>query len=399
MALMNGYKLQEGSRSNTALVKSGHASPAEKWILDPTFGQKEMSGIYRDGVLLTYIYGGPGTEDVTIPKGRVVGVGKNVHDFVSGNRYTCMTLPGMTLNKNVIGMVPYNITKDWLQFDRLGGNQPSILTMEYVELPILKGFEPEKAYTMQGVIAEEQAISIGNRMPWGAVIGDIANGDYVKASPSGRLCKWDSTKDSPMDVVGQVLATDMNFEREGWLKWLLEEAQYKKEDDTVMNRSGASNMPSDDGYPFDPTYPEGDTIWNQYQSQFIDNPTGMIGIHDGRGNYSGYGRNDTEYKDMEIGVIPAGTKAGTQVQLQAVDYAGGKIQNIQEGVIVNVGGTQVAADKLSISYKKAIITITLAEDVTSETTVTATYKALHYGTPAWMDFKGVVGAASVLLMK
>lgn len=399
MALFRGDERQQGSRSNTALTKSGHMSPAQQWILDPTFASNQMSGIFKDGVLFNYQYGGPGMEDVTIPKGRMVGVGSNVKDFVSKKYITTMTLPGMALDGNTIGMVPYNITKDWLQLDRFGGNQPSIITLDYVELPYIPSYTASTSYTIQGVLEEEQNLSVNNRMPWGAVVGEIKNGDYVKATPSGRLVKWDKATDSPMDVVGQVLATDFSQEPMGWLKWVLWEEQYKKDDDKFINRSGASNLPTDEGYPFDPTYAEGNTLFQNYQNQLVSNPTGILGVHDGSGNYDGFGRNDTDYVDMTIGVIPAGTAAGTNIQFQAVGYDGGKIVNLQQGVTVKIDGADVAAENVRISYGKGLITVTLADAVDAEKTVTATYKAMHYGTPAWMDFKGVVGGVCVLLKK
>ena len=392
MALFRGYENQQGSRSHTALVRSGHMSPAEKWILDPTFLDKKMSSIFKDGVLFNYQYGGPGMDEVVIPKGRVVGVGASVKDFVSKKFLASITLPGLALNANTIGMAPYNFTKDWFQLDRFGGNQPSIITLDYVELPYMPGFTPETSYDATGVLKEEQAISVDNRMPWGAVIGECQNGDYLKATPSGRLTKWKSGTDKPEDIVGQVLASDLNAEPTGWLKWMLWEEQYKYDDDTFINRSGVSNLPSDEGYPFDPTYAEGNTIFQNYQSNLINNPTGIIGLHDGSGNYDGFGKNDTEYKDIELG-----TKEAAKPFLGAFkDFAGGILKNIQQGVVVKVAGTEVPADKVTIDYKQGLITI--AADV-AEGKVTATYKAMHYGTPSWADFKGVQGAMYVLLKK
>jgi hypothetical protein len=399
MALFRGYQNQQGSRSNTALVRSGHMSPAEKWLLDPTFLQNDMSGVFKDGVLFNYQYGGPGMDEVVIPKGRAVGVANPVKDFVSKKYVTTITLPGLANNQNVIGMAPYNFTKDWFQFDRFGGNQPSVITLEYVELPYMPGFTANSNYNKSGVLAEEQEISINNRMPWGAVIGEVQNGDYVKATPSGRLTKWVAGTDAPQLIVGQVLASDLNAEPTGWLKWMLWEEQYRNEDDMFMNRSGVSNLPSDEGYPYDPTYADGNTIFQNYQSNLIHNPTGIVGLHDGSGNYDGFGKNDTEYTDMTIGVIPSGTKANTVVQFQARDFAGGALKNLQQGVTVKVGGTAVAADKISVSYEKGLISVTVDADVNSDATVTATYKALHYGTPSWADFKGVQGAMYVLLKK
>lgn len=399
MALFRGYENIQGSRSHTALVKSGHMSPAEKWILDPRFKTAaELSAVFKDGVLFNYQYGGPGMTEVVIPKGRVVGVGSAVKDYVSKKYVATMTLPGMALNNNVVGMAPYNFTKDWFQFDRFGGNQPSIITLEYVELPYMPGFTPNTNYNLSGVLAEEMEISVQNRMPWGAVIGQVELGDYLKATPSGRLTKWVSGTDKPEDIVGQVLGSDLNQEPEGWLKWMLWEEQYRKDDDQFMNRSGASNYPSDEGYPFDPQYAEGNTLFQNYQSKLVTNPTGIVGIHDGSGNYDGFGKNDTQYTDMAIGTVPAGTAADTMIQFQAIDFAGGKLVNLQQGVVVKVGGTAVDASKVTIDYEKGLITLkTVAADAGKN--VTATYKALHYGTPSWADFKGVQGAMFVLLKR
>lgn len=403
MALFRGYENQQGSRSHTALVRSGHMSPAEKWILDPTFLDKTMSSIFKDGVLFNYQYGGPGMDEVTIPKGRIVGVGASVKDFVSKKYLASITLPALSLNQNVIGMAPYNFTKDWFQLDRFGGNQPSIITLDYVELPYMPGFTAQAFGTTEdankaALLKEEQEISIDNRMPWGAVIGECQNGDYLKATPSGRLTKWIPGTDPEYMIVGQVLASDLNAEPTGWLKWMLWEEQYKYDDNEFINRSGTSNLPSDEGYPFDPTFAEGNTIFQNYQSQLIDNPTGIVGLHDGSGNYDGFGKNDTEYTKMEIGEIATGTAIGTVVQFQAVDFAGGKLTNLQEGVQVYIDDAEVSAENVQINYQKGLISITLTAAGSGQK-VTASYKALHYGTPSWADFKGVHGAMYVLLKR
>ena len=136
-----------------------------------------------------------------------------------------------------------------------------------------------------------------------------------------------------------------------------------------------------------------------YQSRLINNPTGIVGLHDGSGNYDGFGKNDTEYTDMEIGTVVSGTNAGTVLQFQARDFAGGKLVNLQQGVVVKIEGKEVAADAVTVNYAKGLINVTLAETADTDKTVTATYKALHYGTPSWADFKGVQGAMYVLLKK
>jgi hypothetical protein len=180
---------------------------------------------------------------------------------------------------------------------------------------------------------------------------------------------------------------------------MLWEEQYKYEDDKFINRSGVSNLPTDEGYPFDPTYPEGNTLFQNYQSKLINNPTGIVGLHDGSGNYDGFGKNDTAYTDINIGVIADGTTANTKVVLQARDFAGGVLKNLAEVTSVKVGGNAVAASNLKVNLEKGTIEITVASNISGDQNVTATYKAKHYGTPSWADFKGVHGAMYVLLKR
>ena len=399
MALQSGNVRVDGSRSNTGLIKSGHMSPAEKWILDPTFQDTTMSSVFNGGVLFQYEYGGDGFTDVVIPKGRVVGVSAPVKDFVSKKMVTTITLPGLATDNNTIGMAPYNFTKDWFQFDKFGGNQPSIITLDYVSLPYIPNVQASTDYNKTGVLKEEKDLSVDLRMPWGAVIGaDVKEGCYLKATPSGRLCVWKKGTDDFSDVVGQVLAVDFNDEMWGWYKWMLWDEQVRYEDDEVINRSGASNLPSDDGYPFDPDYAKGDTVFQNYQSQYVTDPTGIPGLHDGSGNWKSYGINDTEYTDIELGTPPDSITDDTIMIFQALDYSGGKLDDLQSTVVLKIGDDVLPADRYTIDYKKGTFSITLKSTDASKK-VTGTYKAYHYGTPSCLDFKGVTGAVYVLLKK
>lgn len=397
MALFEGFRPVEGSRSNTALIKSGHTAPAEHWLLDQRFDKPEFSSVWRNGVLLNYQYGGPGMEDVVIPKGRVLGVSTPVKDFKTKKFITVITLPGLAVGNNSIGMVPYNLTKDYEQQDRFGGNQPSVVTDQYVTLPYMPGFQP-KTMDVKGMIEEEKEISIDNKMPWGAVIGKLEVGDYVKATASGRLTKWIKGTDGAELIAGQALASDLNYETWGWLKWVQWDEAAMKEDDKFINRGGVSGLPSDAGYPFDPRFAEGNTIeeFNSYHHMGMTSPTGIPGLHDGTGNYSGFGKNDTVYENMELGEVPEDTEDNSKLMVQALDFAGGKCLNLQDGVTVKIGDTVVAADKYKVNYNKGIITLTVnAADAKKK--ITATYKANHYGTSSYLDFKGVQGLFNILL--
>lgn len=410
MALFEGYKRIDGSRSNTALIKSGHASPAEEWLLDPRFKKDAaLTAVFKDGSLFTYSYGGPGMTDITVPKGRMVGVSTPVKDNVSKKFKTVLTLPGMALNHNTIGMAPYNYAKDLLQEDRFGGNNLGIITTDYVIMPYIPSVSPTTpadttyAAGVAAIVAEETALSVNNKMPWGAVLGKLEVGDYVKSTASGRLTKWIKGTDGAEDIVGQALACDLNAEPWGWLKWMLWDESTLADDDMYINQSGASNLPSDDGYPYDPAYSEGNTIFQSVQKKELVNATGIPGLHDGSGNFWGYGKNDTQYTDMKMGVVPAGIAADTLMVFQAVDYAGGKLTNLrapgdlEAPFVIKVGGTAITPN--SIDYKNGLITLTLTAAMTAGADVTGTYKALHFGTSSYLDFKGVAGAFNILLKK
>ena len=141
----------------------------------------------------------------------------------------------------------------------------------------------------------------------------------------------------------------------------------------------------------------------------LTNPTGITGIHDGSGNYDGFGKNDTEYTDMVLEQLSDkdNIKATSTYTVQALDFAGGVIKNIQPGVVVKLydeSGADVTATYINetetvISYEKGKITLAFIKNVDVPLTVKGTYKALHYGTKSYLDFKGVQGAVYVLLKK
>jgi hypothetical protein len=250
-----------------------------------------------------------------------------------------------------------------------------------------------------GSPAEEQELSVGLKNPWGAVIGsDLKCGDYVKSTPSGRLTKWDSTKDSAMDVVGQIYAQDFNSEPWGWMKWVMWDDSQKFQDDVYVNKSGAGNLPSDNGYPFDASYGIGSKEMDGYLSQYTTNPTGIPGLHDGSGNYVGYGKNDTVFADMVLGAVPTGTGDDVVLTYQAKDYAGGNLTKLQNGVAVKIDNVAIDPARITIDYVRGLISIKHAAADAGKV-VTATYKAFMYGTPTEWDFKGVIGAFRVLLKK
>lgn len=408
MALYEGVKKVNGTRSYTKLVKSGHMSPAEDWVIDPRIAtDSNLKSVFEKGVLLHYDYGGPGMTDVIIPMGRIVGVAGAVKDFKTKQYKTTITFPGMSTNNNVIGVVPYNITKDYTQEDRFGGNQPSVITLDYISLPYLPGVEPSTNYNSQGVADEENRISKGLQMPWGSVLGaDVVEGDYLKASPSGRFIKWKKGTDNFCDVVGQVLAVDLNTEPWGWFKWMLKDPSLRSEEDAFINRSGASNLPSDGGYPYDPSYADGNNVFQQWQSELVNDPTGYPGLHDGSGNYPGYGKNDTVQSATAVDFFEGTESEDTDIKVYEIKDINGEPINHLDTIIslkLMTGGSKdqetiLTEEDYTVDYAKGKIFIPYKSKY-GKCDLKLEYLNKYYGIPSYIDFKGVVGSLFVLLKR
>lgn len=363
MALFEGSRRKPGTRSNTKLVVSGGDSPAERWIVKQDLPK-----------LFDYPYGGPGQTDVIVSKGMMVAIDTDApltRDYDNDRYATQITVADGT--KPVIGMAPYNFCRE--VDDRFTGNQPSIITKEYVELPYFPNQEDAK------------------NCLWGSVSGEIAPGDLVKVSGQagleGRLEKWIEGTDPVSQICGQVLAKEPFGTTFDFLQWVMWDERYKREDDNYINKTGYS-APGLEGYPFDPEIYSKDGFGRDehgYLSQYTNTPTGVPGITDGA-NAS------NTLLSRELGVISDGTTADT-IMTWFVQ------KNLIKGEVnLTVDGSAIDEDdpNLRIDYQKGFIKYVVPADVTlGDQAVSLTYKAHQYGTPAHMDFNGVDGVVRILL--
>lgn len=180
MPLFEGARPIDDSRSNARLSVSQVFSPAERWIHEPTLP-----------TLFEYHYGGPG--EVVLSKGTIVAFsGAATTDYETG-RATFPITYADGVNKP-IGVLPYNVYQN--VDDRLLGNQPSILTHEYIELPLIAG--AANVYDLDG-LSNVGDISIGDlaermKMKWGCFYiedpSDIRPGDFLKSDKFGKFIKW-----------------------------------------------------------------------------------------------------------------------------------------------------------------------------------------------------------------
>ncbi len=372
--------IQAGSRSNTKLIVSGGMSPAEKWVTDPTLS-----------VLFQSNYATPAEKDVVISKGMIVTVGEHVTDDETGKKVNTITIAdgAVAAKSNAIGMAPYNFSKHYNNF--LYGNQPAIITRDYVELPLFLGSG-----------AATNAASIKYGAAWHA--SSLKAGDYVKVSGvdnKGQLTKWIAGTDSAHLIVGQVLATDENQEPWGWLKWAMWDETARKMDNAITKNTAGYTDPITGGFPYDESGRYGEDArtfgfvgapgyWNAFTTP--NEVQGIAGLTDG-----GL-KADTAYQAAQSVTITvaAGNYATSPVKIN-LEGTTSYWQDIVAGTVtVNDGSADLTEDTdFALDYTKGILTF--KKNIASSKTLTVTFKAKFYGTPSGWNYNGAVGAARILL--
>jgi hypothetical protein len=352
-------RVKPGTKSNTKLHVSGGMSPAEQWFTDPSLP-----------VLFNYDYGGPAQKEVVISKGMAVGILPDpILDYESGQKRGALSIAGVN-GAVLVGLAPYNFTKH--NNDFLDGNQPSIITREYIELPYLPN------------AADAAAVK------WGAVHGaGLKNGDLVTHSRDaqnlGKLIKWIEGTHLVSEILGQVLAMDINQEPFGWLKWALWDETAKNSDQGPLDKAGYS-YPGEAGYPYDGNYNAGTIEKDGYQSIYTTNPTGIPGILDGS--------QKAQTPQTKSFTVPQNTVAGTKF---VVDLG---LKNIVEGTVAVFRNAAADTAVWSLNYATGILTYTaLGGNTTQADTVAVNFRANFFGTPAGWDYKGAAGAVRILLKR
>lgn len=358
-------KLKPGTRSNTKLLVSGGMSPAGQWVTDPNLP-----------ILFHYDYGGPGQKEIVVSKGMLVGVAPERYlDDALGYKKNALTIA--TGDVRPFGMAPYNFSKHWEDF--LDGNQPSVITRDYVELPLI------------GNAADAAAIK------WGAVYNEsgfsaLKPNDLLTWSRDpqnfGKIIKFDETKGHKFsDIIGQVGEIEDDQEPFGWLKWAMwDEAARRSDQDGPVNKSGYS-APGDAGYPYDPEFVRlGKDGENGYLSQYttLNDAQGIPGLTDGK--------QKAETQQSRDFTAPATIAAdGTINQLSL------GLKNIVDNTVeVFIDGTQVSNDRVAVDTANGVVALTL-NTADAGKAINVRFRANFFGTPAGWDHKGAVGVARILL--
>ncbi len=374
MAMFQGYKKSNRGRiggNMSRLVVSGGFSPHEEWELDPALP-----------LLFVNPYGSPGQTRVAVGKGMLVSVASDpVYSFERGMYHPALTIADATKGLAPCGMAPYNFCKG--ADDRFEGNRPTIITRDYIELPWFNR-------------REDAAL-----IKYGAFIGqDLKlNPGYVKLSPTnpGQVELWDPDKDSPYQIVGQILGFNRDAEPWGFFKWVMWDETQKREDDAYINASGKIPNSGDPdkggnfGWPYDPEYGQptnGRLTPNGYLSQYTTNPTGMPGLTDGANR-------QVQRKEF---VIAAGTVADTACAWK-LDFApiGNTLDEMSGNISIKIDSVDLTSDQYTYDPATKTVRFVTSAEYADDATVFIQYVCNMIGTPPGWDYEAAVGVVRILL--
>ena len=434
MALFPNVNTYYKGRTHTQLVVSEGVAPAEKWIPSASETTK-----------FQYAYGPEGNQDVVIPKGKIVALSGMEYDYETDRMVPAIKI-ATDDDTHVIGVNHHNVYAR--RRDRFSGNAPTIITREYIELPLFS--------------AESAAMDIQFGAAW--YDGDNATpesmlGKFVVSDAYGNATLAGEGATAGQ-IIGQVLAIETEMPPAGFLQYFLE-MQDNEYTDFLKQQSYAPSpgRTSGQGAYDSGTYPLGTSYlesankvrdWNKGIPRLTDgyfkSRTHVIGIAidnkptvltDPESPYDAttnpyiagvaYAETDAQYGqitsiktsgNVEVtaatGTVAAsGDLKGAAMFIRLKDklandalkagdtnvypeFSGTNPANVS----VKIGGVSVSDANLHIDYTNNTLVIYFTSAISGRLEITA--DMLINGTPGiptgW-DFKGAMGAVRILLQR
>lgn len=194
-------------RTHTSLVVSEGNAPAEKYIPSAT-----------EAVKFLYTWGPEGNQNVVIPKGKAVAIAGMEWDIETEHYIPALSVAngaltevGGTIIAPTIGVNHHNVYERIR--DRFSGNQPTVITREYIELPMF----PSKAYA--------NAIKFG--AAWVEVGGTPTALDYANAIVGKKIAvdeygNFTVASATYTDVIGTCYGVETDVPPAGYLQYFME---------------------------------------------------------------------------------------------------------------------------------------------------------------------------------
>jgi len=208
--LNNPIDLRYDGKTQSQLVVSEGRAPAEKYL---------PSEAENADVKFHYAFGPENNTEVVIPKGKIVAAAGLEYDVVT-EKY----IPRIKIcdeDDIPMGVNHHNVYQR--KRDRFSGNAPTIITRDYVRVPL---FVNENGQTAAAAAA---AIEFGAM--WAAADpsdkADVASavyGQYVVSDANGNFCVPETLADAIAAglVVGQVLGLELDIPPAGYLQYFTE---------------------------------------------------------------------------------------------------------------------------------------------------------------------------------
>jgi hypothetical protein len=233
-------------RTHTSLVVSEGNAPAEKYIPSAA-----------EAVKFQYYFGPEDNQNVVIPKGKAVALAGMEWDIETEHYIPALRVANGTLNAGnivapTIGVNHHNVYERIR--DRFSGNQPTVITREYIELPMFPGKEFANAIKFGAAWVElggtPTSVDFANAMI-GKKIAVDENGNFTVANATYT------------DVIGTCLGVETDVPPAGYLQYFMEldDANWK-EFIRNMSLTPSAGRTKDAGWNDVGTYPLGSSYLN-----------------------------------------------------------------------------------------------------------------------------------------
>jgi hypothetical protein len=200
MALFPQVNTYFMGRTNTSLVVSEGNAPAEKYI--PSANEK---------VKFQYHFGPEGNQNVVIPKGKAVAIAGMEWDIETEHYVPALKIADGTTD-TAIGINHHNVYERIR--DRFSGNQPTVITREYIELPLF----PSKSYA-NAIKFGAAWVEIGAGSPKPIDYANAIIGKKIAVDEHGNLTVANETY---KDVIGTCYGVETDVPPAGYLQYFME---------------------------------------------------------------------------------------------------------------------------------------------------------------------------------
>lgn len=192
-------------RSNTQLVVSEGNAPAEKYL---------ASELSNSVVQFQYEFGPEGNNSVVIPKGKIVSFAGVEWDSDTETHVPRVKIA--TTDEIPMGVNHHNVYQR--RRDKFSGSEPTILTREYIRVPLFTGNDAGAAATAASAIKFGAMSAVANDQNTKAAL----YGKYVKTGADGNFVVADAADYAAGRVLGQVYGIETDMPPAGFLQYFLE---------------------------------------------------------------------------------------------------------------------------------------------------------------------------------